>query len=135
VRRVCLFSPRISPVSTRTRKSYPHTIGLNPETPGLVLKEIDWESILPTRLIPLLGHYNIHIYIYIDIHIYIYIYIYTHLLRPESSLISCNILPGISNHNGVLLVVEWDKICRQPNSPGVPQNRCFRLPRLSSGKF
>ena len=33
------------------------------------------------------------------------------LLRPESSLISCNILPGISDHNGVLLEVEWDEIC------------------------
>ena len=37
-----------------------------------------------------------------------------HLLRPESSLISCNILPGISDHNGVLLEVEWDKISREP---------------------
>jgi hypothetical protein len=37
-----------------------------------------------------------------------------HLLSPESSLISCNILPGISVHNGVLLEVEWDEICREP---------------------
>jgi len=29
-----------------------------------------------------------------------------YLLRPECSLISCNILPGISDHNGVLLEVE-----------------------------
>jgi hypothetical protein len=29
-----------------------------------------------------------------------------YLLRPESSLISCNIVPGISDHNGVLLKVE-----------------------------
>ena len=28
------------------------------------------------------------------------------LLRPESSLISCNIWPRISDHNGVLLEVE-----------------------------
>ena len=35
-------------------------------------------------------------------------------LRPESSLISCNILPGISDHNGVVLEVEWDEICREP---------------------
>jgi hypothetical protein len=33
-----------------------------------------------------------------------------HLLRPESLLISCNILPGISDHNGVLFEVEWDGI-------------------------
>jgi len=37
-----------------------------------------------------------------------------YLLTPESSLISCNILPGISDHNGVLLEVEWDEICREP---------------------
>ena len=37
-----------------------------------------------------------------------------YLLRPESSLISCNILPGISDHNGVLLEVEWDEISREP---------------------
>jgi len=35
-------------------------------------------------------------------------------LRPESSLISCNILPRISDHNGVLWEVEWDEICWQP---------------------
>ena len=34
-----------------------------------------------------------------------------YLLRPESSLISCNILPGIRNHNGVLMGVELDRIC------------------------
>ena len=28
-----------------------------------------------------------------------------YLIRPESSLISCNILPGINDHNGVLLEV------------------------------
>ena len=36
------------------------------------------------------------------------------LLRPESSIISCNILPGISEDNGVLLEVEWDEICGVP---------------------
>ena len=38
-----------------------------------------------------------------------------YLLRPEISLISCNTLPGISDHNGVLLEVEWHEIFRQPN--------------------
>ena len=37
-----------------------------------------------------------------------------YLLRPECSLISSNILPGISDHNGVLLEVEWDEICWEP---------------------
>jgi hypothetical protein len=37
-----------------------------------------------------------------------------YLIKPESSLISCNILSGISDHNGVLLEVEWDEICREP---------------------
>ena len=37
-----------------------------------------------------------------------------YLLRPECSLISCNILPGISNHNGDPLEVEWDEIFREP---------------------
>jgi hypothetical protein len=37
-----------------------------------------------------------------------------YLIKPESSLISCNILSGISYHNGVLLEVEWDEICREP---------------------
>jgi hypothetical protein len=37
-----------------------------------------------------------------------------YLIKPKSSLISCNILSGISNHNGVLLEVEWDVICREP---------------------
>ena len=35
-------------------------------------------------------------------------------LRPESSLISCNILTSISDHNGVLWEVEWDEICWEP---------------------
>ncbi|PNF26575.1 hypothetical protein B7P43_G13054, partial [Cryptotermes secundus] len=37
-----------------------------------------------------------------------------YLLRPENSLTSCNIVPGISDHSGVVLEVEWDGICRQP---------------------
>jgi len=37
-----------------------------------------------------------------------------YLLRPESSLISCNILHRISDHNGILLEVEWDEICWEP---------------------
>ena len=57
-----------------------------------------------------------------------------YLLRLASWLISCHIFPEISDHNGILLEVEWDKICRQLNSPGLPQNRCIRLARLSSGK-
>ena len=37
-----------------------------------------------------------------------------YLLRPENLLISCNILPRISDHNRVSLEVEWDEICREP---------------------
>jgi hypothetical protein len=37
-----------------------------------------------------------------------------YLLRPESSPISCNTVPGISDHNGVLLQVEWYEKCREP---------------------
>jgi hypothetical protein len=37
-----------------------------------------------------------------------------YLLRPESSLISCNTVPGISDHNGVLLKVEWYEKCNEP---------------------
>ena len=36
------------------------------------------------------------------------------LLIPESQLISCNILPGIRDHNGGLLEVEWDENCGEP---------------------
>jgi hypothetical protein len=36
-----------------------------------------------------------------------------YLLRPVSLLISCNISPGISYHNGVLLKVERDEIFRE----------------------
>jgi len=37
-----------------------------------------------------------------------------YLLGPKSSLISFNILPGISHRNWVLLEVEWNEICREP---------------------
>jgi hypothetical protein len=40
--------------------------------------------------------------------------LYNYPFRPEISLISCNILPEISDLNGVLLEVEWNKICREP---------------------
>ena len=60
------------------------------------------------------------------------------LLRPECSLISSNILPGISEHNGVLLEVEWEEICREPRAerqvPMYQKNRCFRLASISAGK-
>ena len=36
------------------------------------------------------------------------------LLKPESSVISCNILPGIIDHNGGLFEVERGEICREP---------------------
>jgi len=36
-----------------------------------------------------------------------------YLLRPENSLISCNILPGNIDFNGILLEVDWDEICRE----------------------
>jgi len=39
----------------------------------------------------------------------------SYLLWNESSLISYNILPRISDYNGVSLEVEWDEICREPN--------------------
>jgi hypothetical protein len=32
-----------------------------------------------------------------------------YLLRPESSFISCCVVPGISGHNGVLLEIDWDE--------------------------
>jgi hypothetical protein len=37
-----------------------------------------------------------------------------YLLRPELSLISCNILPGITAHCKVLLEVEWNEIFGMP---------------------
>jgi DNA topoisomerase IB len=36
------------------------------------------------------------------------------MIKPASSLIACNILSVISDHNGVLLKVEWDEIRREP---------------------
>ena len=38
------------------------------------------------------------------------------LIRPENALISCNLLPGINDHKGVLLEVEWIEICRDHNA-------------------
>jgi hypothetical protein len=32
-----------------------------------------------------------------------------YLLRPEGSFISCRVVPGISDHNGVLLEVDLDE--------------------------
>jgi hypothetical protein len=32
-----------------------------------------------------------------------------YLLRPESSFISCRVVPGLGDHNGVLLEVDWDE--------------------------
>ena len=37
-----------------------------------------------------------------------------YFVRAVSSFISCNIVPWISDHNGVLLEVEWDEISREP---------------------
>ena len=42
-------------------------------------------------------------------------------LIPESSFISCNILPGISDHNGVSLEVQWDENWWETK---VEQSRC-----------
>jgi hypothetical protein len=40
--------------------------------------------------------------------------LHIYLLKPESSLFfSRNILPGMSDHYGVLWEVEWDEICRE----------------------
>ena len=36
------------------------------------------------------------------------------LLRTDSSFVSRTIVPGISDHNGAFLKVEWDEICREP---------------------
>ena len=36
-----------------------------------------------------------------------------YLLKSKSSLISSNILPVISEHNGALFEIEWDEICRE----------------------
>jgi hypothetical protein len=50
-----------------------------------------------------------------------------YLLRPESSLISFNILPEISDHNGVLLEVEWDEICLEPNVERIARCRTKQM--------
>jgi hypothetical protein len=47
--------------------------------------------------------------------------LYIYHLRPESSLISCIILPGISDHNGVSLDTEWDEICWEPKVETIVQ--------------
>jgi len=47
------------------------------------------------------------------------------LPKPENSLISCNILPGISDHNGVLLEVEWDEIYRSQSSKNSTTKQMF----------
>ena len=39
-----------------------------------------------------------------------------YLLRPGNALISCNVLPGISDHEGVLLEVQWSDKCRDDNA-------------------
>ena len=39
-----------------------------------------------------------------------------YLLRPGYALFSCNVLPGISDHEGVLLEVEWSDKCRDDNA-------------------
>ena len=61
-----------------------------------------------------------------------------YLLRPEYSLVSCSILPGISDHNGALLEVELDEICREPRTerqvPVYHKTDVFRFTRISSGK-
>jgi hypothetical protein len=59
------------------------------------------------------------------------------LLRPESSLISCNILPRINNRNGVLLEVERDEILQEPKVERIVPlcyKTCCRLARLSLEK-
>ena len=39
-----------------------------------------------------------------------------YLIRPENVLILCKLLPGISDHKGVLLEVEWIEKCRDDNA-------------------
>jgi hypothetical protein len=61
-----------------------------------------------------------------------------YLLRPETSLISCNIFPGISDHNGVLMEVEWD-IFREPKIertvPVYHKTDVLSLQTFRRGKF
>jgi hypothetical protein len=57
-----------------------------------------------------------------------------YLIRPESALISCGTVQGISDHCGVLLDVDWlgsdpgEKI-----STRIPQNKCYRATKFSLG--
>jgi len=37
-----------------------------------------------------------------------------YLVQPKNSLVTCSIVQGLSNHYGVLLEIEWSKICRAP---------------------
>ena len=39
-----------------------------------------------------------------------------YLIRPENVLILCKLLPGISDHKGVLLEVEWIEKCKDDNA-------------------
>ena len=39
-----------------------------------------------------------------------------YLVRPESSFTSCNVVQGISDHSGVLLEVEWEEKCFEPQT-------------------
>jgi hypothetical protein len=40
--------------------------------------------------------------------------LYVYLVRPENSLISCDIVQGVSDHCGVLLEAEWEATCLVP---------------------
>jgi hypothetical protein len=58
-----------------------------------------------------------------------------YLVRPESALISCGTVRGISDHCGVLLDVEWaEKGCDsgETTSTRVPRNKCVRATTVSS---
>jgi len=65
--------------------------------------------------------------------------LYIYPLRPESSLISFNNLPGISDLKGVLLEAEWNEFCREPKVerivPMYHKTDAFRVTSLSSEKF
>jgi hypothetical protein len=56
-----------------------------------------------------------------------------YLVQPESSFTSSSIVQGISDHSGVILEEvgrKWLGISGIKGSPGVQQNRCFRLTNL-----
>ena len=42
-----------------------------------------------------------------------------YLLKPGNALISCNVQPGISDHKGVLLEVEWSDNNRDENTGSI----------------